>query len=75
LQDGSLAIHYACSSGLDSIVELLLQNGTRVNCGCVLNSRNVRPTPLMFAVQGGFLKCIKLLLEHGADPLEAVAVR
>jgi len=65
-KDGSHALgHAACSKN----VELL----RTVVAGCP--SVNIRSslgrTPLLLAIEGGWLEGVKLLLDHGADPLLA----
>ncbi|XP_043919881.1 ankyrin repeat family A protein 2 [Protopterus annectens] len=57
------ALSLACSKGYTDIVKMLLDSGVNVNeydwNGGI---------PLLYAVHGNHVKCVRLLLENGADP-------
>ncbi|KAB0390919.1 hypothetical protein E2I00_014073, partial [Balaenoptera physalus] len=55
-------IIWAAGRGHADIVQLLLQNGAKVNC-----SDKYGTTPLVWAARKGHLECVKHLLAMGAD--------
>ncbi|KAF7250297.1 Ankyrin repeat family A protein 2 [Varanus komodoensis] len=57
------ALSLACSKGYTDIIKMLL------DCGVDVNEYDWNGgTPLLYAVHGNHVKCVKILLEHGADP-------
>jgi hypothetical protein len=60
-------LHIACNYGYDKVVQQLLKYGADVNA----RFHNEEYQPLHEASKNLFFgfKCVKLLLEHGADPL------
>ncbi|XP_052580926.1 ankyrin repeat family A protein 2-like [Peromyscus californicus insignis] len=57
------ALSLACSKGYTDIVKMLL------DCGVGVNEYDWNGgTPLLYAVHGNHGKCVKMLLEPGADP-------
>ncbi|KAM6303893.1 ankyrin repeat family A protein 2 isoform 1-T2 [Podargus strigoides] len=57
------ALSLACSKGYTDIVKMLL------DCGVDVNEYDWNGgTPLLYAVYGNHVKCVKILLESGADP-------
>lgn len=61
---GQLALHLAAQGGYNSIINVLLSNGARLN----LTDEQGR-TALHYAVEGGHVETLKLLLSWGADSL------
>jgi uncharacterized protein len=59
---GCTALKISAAHGQTDIMELLLQNGARVDMRTQTNL-----TPLFFAVQGSFVDATRLLLQHGAN--------
>lgn len=60
-ENGTTALHAACSRGHAPIVELLLNSGADVNA-----RTNAQYTPLMAASRGRILEILTLLIERGA---------
>lgn len=58
---GKTALDYAVSHDYEEIARLLLRRGANVNAQCEFG------TPLYFAVDAGAIRCVCLLIEHGAD--------
>ncbi|XP_051028409.1 ankyrin repeat family A protein 2 isoform X2 [Acomys russatus] len=57
------ALSLACSKGYTDIVKMLL------DCAVDVNEYDWNGgTPLLYAVHGNHVKCVKMLLENGADP-------
>lgn len=52
----------ACVKGDEKIVKCLLEYNAKVN---IFDNNN--QTPLMKAIEGGYLECVKLLLNYRAD--------
>lgn len=63
-QPGWTALHYAAAVGNQPILQLLLDKKARVDA-----LAPNKTTPLMMAARGGHILSVKLLLDHGADPL------
>lgn len=61
---GQLALHLAARGGFNSIINVLLNNGARLNMTDVQGR-----TALHYAVDGGHAETLKLLLSWGADSL------
>lgn len=62
--DSSTPLHFCCSAGLAGLAKLLLRTG-KVDVA--------RPgpqgwLPLQLAARRGSVACVRLLLQHGADP-------
>ncbi|XP_062512138.1 E3 ubiquitin-protein ligase HACE1-like isoform X2 [Corticium candelabrum] len=60
---GKTAIHHAAMANHVAIVERLLSCSVPVD---IIDFRN--RTPLWFAVRGGCVSCVDVLLKHGANP-------
>ncbi|KAK3136930.1 hypothetical protein QOZ80_5BG0445230 [Eleusine coracana subsp. coracana] len=58
-------LHLAAAKGHDQVVKILLEHGADPNRVI----KNVLP-PLVMACYGGWLKCMKLLVEAGADVIK-----
>jgi len=58
------AAMWAARTCRDDVLEVLLKHGAdlKIRAGGV--------SPLLFAVESGSVRCVKLLLEHGADPMD-----
>ena len=54
---------WACQYGRNNVIEFLLQRGASLD-----SSDSAGQTPLHWAVIGGRIDTVKLLLAHGADP-------
>ena len=78
-KDEELRVNYlnlllqACKDGAPQMAEVLLQAGTDPNGmhyykQSTEKSKSLPPPPLIRAVQNKNLGCVKVLLEHGADP-------
>ena len=57
------AIHLASYCGLADVVTALIRDGSVIDC-----KDSMGTTPLMYAVNGGSLSVVRLLLRHEADP-------
>ncbi len=55
-------LHIACLNGNTNIENLLIKNGCNVN-----EFDKYNRTPAYWAIQGGSLKCLKMLYENGAN--------
>lgn len=67
---GKTALHWAAQWGFDDVLEELLKAlySTSEDPKAVVNSMEANDhTPLIWACRWGHLKCVKLLIEHGAD--------
>ena len=62
-EDQKNALHVACESGNEDVVNLLLENGAVVDA----SSGATHSTPLMCAAQCNNAKIIKILLNHKAN--------
>lgn len=61
---GWSALHYAAAVGNNAILQLLLEKKAAVDA-----LAPNKTTALMMAARGGHILSVKLLLDHGADPL------
>lgn len=71
---GATPIHDAAQYDYDSLrlfLETMKSVGIRKSLGNLLNKMSDRKhkTPLHYAIEGGDVRCVHLLLQHGADPL------
>mmetsp|Transcript_21228 Transcript_21228/g.55211 ORF Transcript_21228/g.55211 Transcript_21228/m.55211 type:complete len:1203 (-) Transcript_21228:303-3911(-) len=64
---GLTSLHFASAAGSTDVIELLLDNGARLEKRTKGGEEQFRLTPLMFAVRGNQVRAIKLLLDRGAD--------
>jgi ankyrin repeat protein len=62
-KQGWAPLHYAATSGADSIVSMLLEASAYIDAASPNGT-----TPLMMAARGGFVSTVQLLLDQGADP-------
>ncbi|XP_041367639.1 myotrophin-like [Gigantopelta aegis] len=62
LASGRLAIHYAADYGQPDVIEYLISKGADVN---IPDKHGI--TPLLAAIYEGHTKCVKSLLQKGAD--------
>mmetsp|Transcript_150828 Transcript_150828/g.484726 ORF Transcript_150828/g.484726 Transcript_150828/m.484726 type:complete len:588 (-) Transcript_150828:88-1851(-) len=63
-KDGSSTLHWAALLGNVDVMRKALAEGVQVDCLAGNNQ-----TPLFWAVTKGQINAVKVLLEHGADPL------
>ena len=64
-----LPLQCAVQNGWDEVVDFLLQHGADVNAeGDIINSSNMRATPLEVAIESNRMPMLKKLLAAGADP-------
>ncbi|KAI1083022.1 ankyrin repeat-containing domain protein [Whalleya microplaca] len=66
---GWTALHYAAWENRAEAVELLLDNGSRIEC-----EDRQDATPLLLACLGGYLRVVQVLLDRGANP-DHIAVK
>ena len=70
-KDGLTPLYYACLYGHYSVAEELLRAGADANMGVPagpMADDDSKWTPLTAAADEGFVRCIQLLLERGANP-------
>lgn len=57
----------AARRGYVDIVQYLIDNGANVNGNNIFSDGSGGESVLMYAIKGGQLECVKMLVEHGAD--------
>lgn len=57
----------AARRGYIDIVRYLIDNGANVNGNNIFSDGSGGESVLMYAIKGGQLECVKMLIEHGAD--------
>lgn len=57
----------ATRKGYIDIVRYLIDNGANVNGNNIFSDGSGGESVLMYAIKGGQLECVKILVEHGAD--------
>ena len=57
----------AARRGYIDILKYLIDNGANVNGNNIFSDGSGGESVLMYAIEGGQLECVKILVEHGAD--------
>ncbi|KAL7799020.1 ankyrin repeat-containing domain protein [Trichoderma ceciliae] len=67
-EDGLTTLYFGCLWGHHHVVEVLLEMGADPNMGIKPDDSPDKWAPLTVAIDDGYEKCVKLLLDKRADP-------